>query len=130
MNTFNHHAVRHGQTLVNDTVRALNNANAVVATCDEIVMSLNSGNIQGAISAAQNARNMAVQVAQATQQLNQTINERLDMASYVLSGIQSHVGELSSALQTIRGSGDFYQNPVWANAQMACQQGTGARYTI
>ncbi len=130
INPFLQHAVRHGQMLMNETSRAMSNSNALVTACDEIIMSINSGNLQGAVNAAQNARNTAVHVAQATQQLNQTINERLDMASYVLGRIQSRMGELSNALQTIKGSGEFHQNPSWTNVQTAYQQQPGHRYTI
>jgi hypothetical protein len=68
-------------------------------------MSIQSGNSQGAINLAQNARNMAMQVARDTQQLNTTITERLEMASYAVSMIQNRINELSGALNSLRGSG-------------------------
>lgn len=109
-NPFIQHAVRQGQTLINETNRAASLSQAIVSACDEIIMSINSGNIQGAVNAAQNVRMMAGQVAQANQELNRTINERIEMASYVLSRIQYRVNELSNALQSMRGfSGMSFQ---------------------
>jgi len=87
-----------------------------VSACDEIIMSISSGNVQGAVNTAQNARMMAAQVAQSNQELNHVFNERIEMAAYVLSRIQSHVNELSNALQSMRGvSGISYQPQIFTS---------------
>lgn len=104
VNPFLQHAVRHGQMAINASNRAVATAGGLVQACDEIVFNINNGNMPGALASAQNARNMAVQVADATQYLNQAINERMNMASYVLGRIQQHINEMAGALQGIRGT--------------------------
>ncbi|MCL6479940.1 MAG: hypothetical protein K6T65_16350 [Peptococcaceae bacterium] len=114
INPFLQHAVRHGQVLIGESNRAVALSRGIVSACDDIILSINSGNIQGAVNSAQNARNMAGQVAQATWHLNQTINERIEMASYVLNRIQYRVNELSSALQSVKSfSGESLQTEPW-----------------
>ncbi len=126
MNPFLQHAVRHGQMLLGESNRSVALSHGLISACDEIIMSINSGNIQGAVNSAQNARNMASQVAQASQHLNQTINERMAMASYVLNRIQYRINELSGALQSVRGfSGEGFQTEPWQlGASMPYQQTT------
>lgn len=106
-NPFLQHGVRHAQSLLNESNRAVTLSQEIMATCDSIIMNINSGNSQGAINAAQNVKNMAVQVAQSTQTFNQAINERMDMATYFLSRIQSKVNEMSNAIQSIRGTSNI-----------------------
>lgn len=125
LNPFLQHAVRQGQTLLGESNRAVALSQGMISACDEIVMSINSGNIQGAMNSAQNARNMASQVAQSTQHFNQAINERMDMATHVLGRIQYKVSELSSALQSVRGiSTTGYQLGSGSCASMPYQQTT------
>ncbi|SFG71598.1 hypothetical protein SAMN05660649_02478 [Desulfotomaculum arcticum] len=109
-NPFLQHAVRHGQMLLAESNRSVEVSRSLVSACDNIIMSINSGNLQGALSAAQNARNMSAQIAQATQQLNQTINERMEMAGYILNRIQFRLNDLSRALQSVRESNTGYAN--------------------
>lgn len=126
LNPFLQHAVRQGQALLGESNRAVALSQGIISACDEIVMSINSGNIQGAMNSAQNARNMANQVAQATQHFNQAINDRMEMASHVLSRIQYKVNELSGALQSVRGfSTTGYQTGLGQyGASMPYQQTT------
>lgn len=123
-NPFLQHAVRRGQALLNEFNRVSALSGSMISACDEIIMSINSGNVQGAMNSAQNLRNMAGQVAQSTQQLNQTINERMEMAAFVLNKIQFRINELSNALQSIRSmSGEGYQMGPWQHhASMPYQQ--------
>lgn len=126
MNPFLQHAVRHGQMLLGESNRSVALSHSIISACDDIIQSINSGNIQGAVNSAQNARNMASQVSQASQHLNQTINERMEMASFVLNRIQYRINELSSALQSVRSfSGDsFHAEPWQFSASMPYQQTT------
>lgn len=105
LNPFIQHAVWHGQVMLAESNRAASVARDLVAACDNIIFSVNSGNIQGAVTMAQNARNMAVQVADSTQELNRTLSERIEMASYVLTRIQLRINELAGALNSLRGAG-------------------------
>jgi N-acetylglucosamine kinase-like BadF-type ATPase len=117
MNPFMQHAIRHGQTLINETNRAASLSQSLVTACDEIIMSISSGNVQGAVNTAQNARMMAAQIAQSNQALNRTLNERIEMANFVMSRIQSRVNELFNALQSMRGvSGISYQPQIFTSA--------------
>lgn len=123
-NPFLQHAVRHGQMLVGESNRAAALSQALISACDDILASINSGNMQRAASAAQNARNMASQVAQATGNLNLAINERIEMASYILNRIQYRINELSGALQSLRGfSAESLQVQPWGyNVPMPYRQ--------
>ncbi|GBF34833.1 hypothetical protein DCCM_3953 [Desulfocucumis palustris] len=116
-NPFIQHAMHHGQRFLNDTGKAVGVSQSLVSACDEIILAINSGNTQGAVVAAQNARNMAVQVAQYTQEVSRAINERMNMATYVMGRIQQHINEMSSALQSMRMESGYYGNP----AQVSCQ---------
>lgn len=103
-NPFLQHAINHGQALITEVNKAKSLSQDIVSTCDNVVMAINSGNIQNAISSIQNIRNMASQVSQSTQFFNQAINERLDMSSYVLNSIQHKINEVSGAIQSLRGN--------------------------
>ncbi|WP_027364098.1 hypothetical protein [Desulfotruncus alcoholivorax] len=123
-NPFLQHAVRRGQMLLAESNRSVAISRNLVSACDNIIMSINSGNLQGALREAQNARNMSAQIAQATQQLNQTINERLDMAGYILNRIQFKLNDLSRALQSVRESNTGYTNQgVYPNQGAYFNQG-------
>ncbi|MCL6612971.1 MAG: hypothetical protein K6T66_15680 [Peptococcaceae bacterium] len=122
INPFIQHAMRHGQRLISETNRAVEASQALVSTCDQILLSINSGNLQGAVMAAQNARNLASQVAQSTQELSQAINERLDMGTFVLGRIQQHVNELAGALQSMRTESGFYRSPWQTQSQLTPTQ--------
>ncbi|SFR00521.1 hypothetical protein [Desulfoscipio geothermicus] len=111
-NPFIQHAVRHGMMIVGEVNRTVGVSRNLIAACDEVIMSLNAGNMQGAFNAAQNARNLAAEIAQATGQMNQTISERIEMASYVLNRVQQHINELASALQSMRNSELTYSYTV------------------
>lgn len=114
-NPFLQHAVRHGQMLLGESNRSVEVSRSLVSACDNIIMSINSGNLQGALSAAQNARNMSAQIAQATQQLNQTINERVEMTGYILNRIQFRLNDLSRTLQSVRESNGYANQGVYPN---------------
>jgi len=123
LNPFFQHAIRHGQVLLGESNSAVALSHGIVSACDDIIMSINSGNIQGAINSAQIARNMASQAAQATQHLNQAINERMDMAAHVLSRIQYKISELSNALQAVRSiSATGFPEGLGYGATMPYQQ--------
>ena len=124
-NPFLQHAVRHGQMLVAESGRAVALSQGIISACDEMIMSLNAGNMQGAVNSAQNARNMAGQVAQATRHINQALNERIEMASFILNRIQYRINELSSALQGIRGfTGESLQGEPWQHVTTPYRQTT------
>ncbi|ACV64346.1 hypothetical protein Dtox_3634 [Desulfofarcimen acetoxidans DSM 771] len=122
-NPFLQHVARHGQRLLGESNKAVSVSNALISACDEILFSLNSGNMQSAANAAHHARNMASQVAASSQELNQAINERMEMASHVLSKVQHRVNELSSVLQSIRSSDYNYGNTTGA-----CCHGSSIQY--
>ena len=130
-NPFLQHAVRRGQMLLEESNKSVGISHNLVSACDNIIMSINSGNLQGALRETQNARNMSVQIAQATQQLNNTINERMEMAGYILNRVQFRLNDLSQALQSVRESNTGYANQgVYPNQgayqgmtnQACCQQ--------
>lgn len=122
-NPFIKHAVWHGQMLLNESNRASAAARDLMAACDNIIFSINSGNIQGAAGAAQNARNMAAQVAEATQQVNRTLSERMEMASFVLTRIQFRINELANALNSLRGISQTVPNiEPWQHSTAAPYQ--------
>jgi hypothetical protein len=108
-NPFLQHAINHGQALIAEVNKAKSLSQDIVSNCDNVVMAINSGNIQNAINSIQNIRNMASQVSQSTQFFNQAINERLDMSSYVLNSIQHKINEVSGAIQSLRGNSNNYQ---------------------
>ena len=109
-NPFLQHAVRRSQMLLEESNRSVGISRNLVTACDNIIMSINSGNLQVALKEAQNARNMSAQIARATQELNQTINERLEMAGYILNQVQFRLNDLSRALQSVRESNTGYAN--------------------
>lgn len=102
-NPFLQHTMHYGQMLPGESNRAVALCQGIISACNDMITSINSGDIQGAVNSAQNAGNMAGQAAQAIQQLHQTINERMETASLLLNRIHYHLNELSSALQSIRG---------------------------
>ncbi|HHW42520.1 hypothetical protein GFC01_08810 [Desulfofundulus thermobenzoicus] len=103
-NPFIQHAARQGQLLINASNTAAAASNELISVCDEIIYNINHGNMQGALASAQNARNIAGQIANNTQHLNRAIHERISMASYVLSRMQQHINEIAGALQGISGA--------------------------
>lgn len=107
-NPFIQHALQHGQVLLGEAGRSAALSQNLVSACDDIMNSLNSGNLQGAGVSAQNARNMAMQVAQSTQHVNSVLNERMDMAYYVMTKIQQNIGEMTGALQSMRSAQSGY----------------------
>ena len=72
------------------------------------------GNPQSAAVSVQNARNMALQVAQANQHVNAFLNERMDMAYYIMSKMHQNLGEVTGALQGMRSvqAGYAGTNPI------------------
>jgi hypothetical protein len=78
------------------------------------MISINSGNPQSAAVSVQNARNMALQVAQANQHVNAFLNERMDMAYYIMSKMHQNLGEVTGALQGMRSvqAGYAGTNPI------------------
>ncbi|MCL6638963.1 MAG: hypothetical protein K6T80_04670 [Firmicutes bacterium] len=115
-NPFLQHAVRHGRILLNESGRSVALSRSLISACDEMVSAISSNNVQAAVNAARNARIMADQLAQSTQQVNYTLNERLEMAAYVLNRIQFRLNELAGALQSLRGipAESFTQMPAQA----------------
>ncbi|TWH51989.1 hypothetical protein [Sporomusa sp. KB1] len=109
-NPFLQHAVNHGQSLISEVNNARSLSQDIASNCDNIVTAINSGNPQNAVNLVQNIRSKATQVAQSTQFLNYAINERLDMASYVLDAIQYKTSELSNAIKSMRSTAANYQN--------------------
>ena len=122
-NPFLQHAISHGQSLLAEVNKSRSLSQDIISTCDNVVMALNSGNTQSAISSVQNIRNMAGQVSQTVQFFNQVINERLDMTSYVLGTIQHKINEMANAVQSLRGVSANYQTG-W-NQYGAQQMGQG-----
>jgi len=102
-NPFLQHALRHGRRFLEGSDRVVGLAQAQAVSCDEIISAINSGNMQGAMNSAQNARNVASELNYITQELNGIINERMQMASYMVGRIQYRINELSRALETMRG---------------------------
>ena len=131
INPFLQHVARHGQRLLGESHKAVAVSNALISACDDIIFSINSGNMQSAANSAQHARNMAGQVAASSQELNQAINERMEMAAHVLGKVQHRVNELSSVLQSIRSTDYSYPNVAAQCHQTSSMQyhPTGSMYT-
>lgn len=102
VNPFIQHAVRHGQEFLHESGRAAVISQDLITICDEAIMNINSGNTRDALSSVHNARNMAVEINQSARQLNETISERMQMASFILGRIQHNLNELSTAMQSLQ----------------------------
>ena len=103
INPFLQSAVRKGHRLISESQQNVMLAQGISSACGDMVGLISSGNLDGAIGTAHNVRNMALQIGQNTQEINQMISERLDMASHILGRIDYRVHELTGALQTLRG---------------------------
>jgi uncharacterized phage infection (PIP) family protein YhgE len=121
-NPFLQHAVNHGKSLLNEINRTHSLSQEIISTCDNITMCLNSGNTQSAINSIQNVKDMANQVSQSSEFFNQAINERLDMVGHVLGKIQYRVNQMSSAIQSVRGTPANYQTNWDENRNWMPQQ--------
>ncbi len=117
VNPFIQHALRHGKMFIDESNRSAAMSQSLVSSYDEIISALNIGNIQGAINSAQNARNLAVQVAQSTQHINYIITERMQMATYILDRIQYSINELSNALHSSGYTGTNFRPDYWQQTQ-------------
>lgn len=107
-------AVQQFQMVIGESNRAVSTSQALVSVCDEIIGAAQSGDAHTAVMAAQNARNMAVQVADATRTVNQAAVHRLEIASCMVGRIQSRINEVASALQYARSTaltGGQYAHP-------------------
>ena len=93
MNPFVQHAIQHAQMRMGEFAGVMSLSQNLIPACDDVILSINAGNMQRAIASAQNLRGMSVQVAQSMQVLNNNIANRLDMASYVLQNLRNaHAG--------------------------------------
>ncbi len=106
-NPFLQHALRHGRVFMDESSKAAELSRLIVSGCDEIIAAIHSGNMQGALYTAHNVRNTAVEISNATQELNNIISERLEMGVYVMNRIQHHVNELANAFQNMMGQRQY-----------------------
>ncbi len=127
-NPFLQHAINHGQSLLAEVNRTGSLSQDIIATCDNIALAINSGNTQSAVNSIQNVKNMANQMSQTAQFFNQTINERLDMATYILGRIQYRINEMSNAIQSVRGTSNYQMGWGQYGASMPQQQMTPGQY--
>ena len=98
-------AVQHFQTVLSESNRAVTNSQSLVAACDQIIAAAQTGNIQGTLAAAQNARNLATQLTTSTQMLDQAVSQHFERASFVMGKIQTRINEIATALQQVRMTG-------------------------
>jgi hypothetical protein len=90
---FMQHALQHAQMRMGEFAGVVSLSQNLIPACDNVILSINSGNMQQAIAAAQNCKAMSVQLAQSTQMMNNAIAHRLEMASYVLQNLRNmHAG--------------------------------------
>jgi hypothetical protein len=92
-NPFVQHALQHAQMRMGEFSGIVSLSQNLIPACDNVILSINSGNMQQAIASAQTCKAMSVQVAQSMQVMNNAITQRLDMASYVLQNLRNvHAG--------------------------------------
>lgn len=129
-NQFMRHAVKHGQSLLAEVNRTRVLSQEIVSICDNTIMAVGSGNTQAAINSVQNVKNVANQVAQSAQMVNQLVNERLDMNAHILGRIQCRISEMSNAIQSIKNDPSANYQMGWGQygAAMPQQQMTSGQY--
>jgi hypothetical protein len=92
-NPFVQHALQHAQVRMGELAGIVSLSQNLIPACDNVILSINSGNMQQAIASAQTCKAMSVQVAQSMQVMNNAITQRLDLASYVLQNLRNvHAG--------------------------------------
>jgi hypothetical protein len=121
-NPFLQHAVNHGQSLLAGVNRTRVLSQDIISTCDNIAMSISAGNTQGALNSVQNVKNMANQVSQSAQMVNQAVNERLDMTTHILGRIQYRINEMSTAIQSVRAGTSTNYQAGWGQYGTAMSQ--------
>jgi len=90
---FVQHALQHAQMRMGEFAGVVSLTQNMIPACDNVILSINSGNMQQAIASAQTCKAMAVQTAQSMQVMNNAITQRLDMATYVLQNLRNiHAG--------------------------------------
>ncbi len=90
---FIQHALQHAQMRMGEFAGVVSLSQNLIPACDNVILSINSGNMQQAIASAQNCKAMSVQLAQSTQMMNNAIAHRLEMATYVLQNLRNmHAG--------------------------------------
>ena len=97
-NPFIQHALQHAQMRMGEFAGVVSLTQNLIPACDNVILSINSGNMQQAMASAQTCKAMSVQLAQSIQAMNNAITNRLDMATYVLQNLRSaHAGMASAA---------------------------------
>ena len=120
VNPFFEHTNNRGMMFMDETQRAAAVSRALVASCDEIIMALQSGDIHGAVNAARNTRYIAGQMVQTTDFLNDALTERLQVAFQFMNSLQSRVQELAGALNNVHLSRPAFQQPVLHQQATPC----------
>lgn len=120
VNPFLEHTINRGMMFMDETQRSAAVSRALVASCDEIIMALQSGDIHGAVNAAQNTKYMAGQMVQTTNFLNDVLTERLQVAFQFMNSLQSRVQELAGALNNVHLSRQAFQQPVLHQQATPC----------
>ncbi len=93
VNPFMQHVLQHAQMRMGEFAGVVNLSQNLIPACDDVILSINSGNAQRALVSAQNCKAMSVQLAQSMQIMNNAITQRLDTATYVLQNLRSaHAG--------------------------------------
>jgi hypothetical protein len=93
VNPFVQHVLQHAQMRMGEVAGVGSLSQSLIPACDDVILSINSGNMQRAITSAQNVKGMSMQLAQSLQVMNNNIAHRLDMASYVLQNLRNaHAG--------------------------------------
>ncbi len=109
-------SLQHRQVMLGEFTKIVSISQNLIPICDDIVLSINSGNAQRALASAQNLRGMSEQLIQSAQFLNNGIAQRMDMALYMLSMAQQRINELSGAIQSARPQIGFISAPYHQTA--------------
>ena len=93
VNPFVQHALQHAQVRMGQFAGVVNLSQNMIPACDDVILSINSGNMQRALASVQNCKAMSVQLAQTMQVMNNVITQRLDTANYILQNVRNmHTG--------------------------------------
>ena len=86
-------ALQNAQMRMGQIAGVVNLSQSMIPACDDIILAINSGNMQHALASAQNCKAMSVQLAQSMQVMNNVITQRLDAANYILQNVRNiHAG--------------------------------------
>ena len=97
-NPFLQQAMQHTQMRMGEIAGVVSLSQNLIPACDDVILSINSGNIQRALASAQNVKGMSVQLAQSLQVMNSAITQRLDMAAFMLQNLRNtHAGFIGVA---------------------------------